>query len=230
MHRITKEPGYFAVDLHVHTIYSKDSLTGLSNLIESVQQRGLTSLAITDHNTVEGALRLRDIAPFPVIVGEEIRTCYGEISGLFIEHEIPRGLSPQETIAAIHEQGGLVYLPHPADSVRRSVLRQASVMAIIEQVDIIEVYNSRVLTNRDNRAAANLADTYHIAHGAGSDAHTPHEVGNAYVLIPQCDLTDATSFLAAIREGTVTGNLSNPLVHLSSTVAKIVKRLGLYQQ
>ena len=219
--------GSLAVDLHVHTIYSRDSLTSLPSLVVAVQRRGLSAVAITDHNETEGALRLRDIAPFPVIVGEEILTSDGEIIGLFLERKIPRRLSPLDTIAAIHEQGGLVYLPHPGDGVRHAVMRSDRMAAIIGQVDAVEVLNARVLFHRDNEAARRLADTHGIPHGAGSDAHTAAEIGQAYVLLPECDLTSPRSFLAAVRQGQTAGRLSSPLVHLASTVAKVVQRLGL---
>lgn len=227
MEPLPPEDGLIAVDLHVHTGYSKDSLTSLPDLIEAVRRRGLAAVAVTDHNRVDGALRLRDEAPFPVIVGEEVKTSRGEVIGLFLERHIPRGMSPRETVAAIREQGGLVYLPHPCDCVRRSVLRPEAVPDIIADVDIVEVINARVTLPGDNGRARALADEHGIAHGAGSDAHTPAEVGAAYALLPHCDLADATAFLEALRRGRVAGSLSLPWVHMSSTFAKAAKRLGL---
>lgn len=100
-------------DLHVHTCHSPDCLTSLENVVTMSVRRGLGALAITDHNSIEGALALRGMAPFPIIVGEEIDTSEGEITGLFLEEPIPRGLTPIETVARIKEQGGLVYVPPP---------------------------------------------------------------------------------------------------------------------
>jgi len=227
MTRIRVPAGQVACDLHVHTLYSKDSLSSLRGLIDAVRRRGLSGLAITDHNNIEGALRLRDVAPFSVIVGEEIRTREGEIIGLFLENLIPRDLSPEDTVAAIRQQGGLVYLPHPADGARRSPMRRDGVGRVIGSVDIIEVFNARVLLASYNRRARRLADEHGLPHGAGSDAHAPAEVGEAYVLMPECDMGDARAFLEALRHSRAVGRMSGPLVHLSSTAAKVVKRLGL---
>ncbi|NPV07836.1 MAG: PHP domain-containing protein [Anaerolineae bacterium] len=214
-----------AVDLHVHTLYSKDSLSTLEDLIAAAQAVRLSGLAITDHNQIEGALRLRDAAPFAVIVGEEVQTAEGEIIGLYLERRIPAGLSPEETVAAIREQEGLVYLPHPCDRIRRSTLSQAAIERIIGQVDAVEVINARVLSSRQNAEAWELAERHGIAMGAGSDAHTPGELAGAYVLLPLCDLTDASSFGNALRRARPMGGLNSPLVHLSSTLARLRKRL-----
>lgn len=218
--------GVLSVDLHTHTLYSKDSLTSLDAMIAAVKRAGLSAVAITDHNQIEGALRLRDRAPFPVIVGEEILTAEGEIIGLFLRERVPPRLSPEETIEAIRRQGGLVYLPHPVDLVRRSTILPAALERVIEQADAVEVINARVMSAARNDEARLLAERYGLAQGAGSDAHTPSEVGTAYVRIPACDLTDPVSFLAALAEGQPMGGLSSPLVHLASTWAKVRKRIG----
>lgn len=223
--RSAPPPDFLSVDLHVHTVYSKDSLTSLQKMIAAVQRAGLSAVAITDHNQIDGALRLRECAPFPVIVGEEIKTSEGEITGLFLKERIPPRLSPEETIAAIREQNGIVYLPHPADLVRRSTIVPAALERVIEQVDAIEVINARVMNASRNEEARRLAERHDLAQGAGSDAHTPAEVGTAHVLVPSCDLTDPVSFLAALKRGRPMGRLSSPLVHLASTWAKIRKRL-----
>jgi len=221
----TPPSGFLSVDLHVHTVYSKDSLTSLDQMVASVERADLSAVAITDHNQIDGALRLRDRAPFPVIIGEEIKTSEGEITGLFLRERIPPRLSPEETIAAIRAQGGIVYLPHPVDAVRTSTILPAALERVIQQVDAVEVINARVMSASRNTEARRLAERYGLAQGAGSDAHTPAEVGTAYVLVPRCDLTDASSFLAALAEGRPMGGLSSPLVHLASTWAKIRKRL-----
>ena len=100
------EPACLAVDLHVHTGLSPDSLTALPAIVEAVCARGLSALAITDHNEVDAALRLQEVAPFPVIVGEEVKTTQGEIIGLFLQRRVPKNMSPQETIAAIRGELG----------------------------------------------------------------------------------------------------------------------------
>lgn len=123
------------VDMHVHTCYSKDATLSLETIIDTCQRRGLDGVAITDHNTIAGALALKEIAPFLVIVGEEIDTTKGEILGLFLKEEIPGGLTPQEAMAHIREQGGLVGVSHPLDRLRRSAMRQVALLDILDELD-----------------------------------------------------------------------------------------------
>ncbi|MBC7261726.1 MAG: PHP domain-containing protein, partial [Chloroflexi bacterium] len=124
--------GRIKVDLHIHTCYSPDSLTSLEAVIAAALERGLGALAITDHNAIEGALALQRMAPFPVIVGEEILTAEGDIIGLFLQELIPPKLTPAQTIARIREQGGVVYIPHPFDF-RRSALPEPVLYSLLEQ-------------------------------------------------------------------------------------------------
>jgi len=218
-------PSRIRVDLHIHTCYSRDSLTSLQEIIATAPQRGLGALAILDHNTVDGGLALREMAPFPVIVGAEVMTTAGEIAGLFLNEAIPKGLSPQETVARIHDQGGLVYIPHPFDSLRSSRLEEAALMDILEQVDVLEVLNARVVRPADNERARLFAAAHGLPGAAGSDAHAPVEIGSAYVEMAPFDGRD--SFLQSLAQGTVRGSESPAHVHLFSTWAKIRKLLSL---
>jgi predicted metal-dependent phosphoesterase TrpH len=213
------------VDLHVHTCYSKDSLLSLEEVIAAAQRRGLGALAVLGHNTIDGALALRAMAPFPVIVGEEVFTTEGEVAGLFVQEVIPPGLTPAQTVERIQEQGGLVYVPHPFDSIRRPTLRQSGLMAILDQVDAIEVLNARVLLRSDNERAKRFAQTHRLPAGAGSDAHAALEIGQAYVEMEP--FTDRDSFLRSLASGQVCGGISSPLVHLFTTWAKIRKRMRI---
>ncbi len=213
------------VDLHIHSGYSRDSLNSVEEIIATAQQRGLGALAILDHDTIAGGLALRDVAPFPVIVGAEMMTTAGEIAGLFLSTEIPRGLSPQETVARIRDQGGLVYIPHPFDSLRRARLEEPALMAILEEVDILEVLNARVVRPADNERARLFAQAHGLAGAAGSDAHTPVEIGRAYVEMAPWE--DRNSFLRSLAQGSVRGSESPAHVHLFSTWAKIRKLLSL---
>ncbi len=212
------------VDLHVHTIHSPDSLTPCADVLRWADRRGIERLAITDHDTVAGALILSELAPERIIVGEEIRTSQGEIIGLFLEREIAPGLTPAETARRIHEQGGLVYVPHPTDRARlSSALAPQALAAISDQVDLIEVLNARVTFALDNRAAEELAYQYGLLRGAGSDAHQGYEIGSAYVETPP--FADAASLKSALAQGQIGGHLSFPLVHMGSTYAKLAKGL-----
>ena len=212
------------VDLHIHSLSSRDCLMSLDTIIRTVQKRGLDAIALTDHNTIAGALALAAIAPFPVIIGEEIKTTRGEITGLFLQDEIPSGQTPQETIEAIREQGGVVYIPHPLDRLRQSPLKRDALYALLDQVDALETLNARVILTRDNLDAQRLAAERGIAQGAGSDAHCPYEIGRAYVEMPS--FSDRDSFLRGLQQSTLCGALSPPWVHFSSTFAKRWKKLG----
>ena len=131
------------------------------------------AIAVLDHSEIEGALRLAEVAPFPVIVGEEVLTKEGEIGGLFLKERIPPGLPLKETADRIKEQGGLVYAPHPlARDVPRNIGKEA-LLSIIERVDIIEGFNARIRYQSDNEEAKEIARRYGIAVAAGSDAHFP---------------------------------------------------------
>lgn len=215
--------GRIKVDLHIHTCYSPDSLTPLEAVIAAALERGLGALAITDHNAIEGAIALQRMAPFAVIVGEEILTSEGDIIGLFLQEFIPPKLTPVQAIARIREQGGVVYIPHPFDF-RRSALPEPVLHAILEEVDAIEVLNARTLLPVLNERAQYFAHKHGLLCGAGSDAHTAAEIGQAYVEMPP--FTDKDSFLRNLADARVYGTLSLPHVHLFSTWAKMQKKKG----
>lgn len=212
------------VDLHTHTYFSPDSGARLEDIIAAVARRKLGAIAVTDHNLIDGALRLREIAPFPVIVGEEIMTTDGEIIGLFLEEHIPKLLSPEETVERIKAQGGLVYVPHPFDRVRGSHLRRETLERLVDRIDIIEVINSRVTLPADNRQADLFAKEHRLCRGAGSDAHLPAELGQAWVEL--APFAGAAEFLAHLRAGRVGGRLSTPLVHFATRWEKMKTRLA----
>lgn len=211
------------VDLHVHTCYSKDSFTSLEAVIEACRKQGIDKVAITDHNTIAGALALLEMAPDLVIVGEEIRTNVGEIIAYFLEEEVPKGLPLQESIARVREQGGVVGVPHPLDRLRRDALGRANLLTIIEQVDLLEVFNARTVFPSDNRRALSLARELGLLASAGSDAHTACEIGHAYVKMPA--FNDKGDFLCSLAQGQIVGRLTSPLIHLASTWAKLIKWL-----
>jgi predicted metal-dependent phosphoesterase TrpH len=211
------------VDLHVHTCYSKDSATSLEEVIQATRQHGLDRVAITDHNRLEGALRLRDLAPETVIVGEEIRTTQGELLGFFLEEEVPADLSPEEAIAHIRQQGGIVGVSHPLDRVRREAIAEKALEGLKGQLDCLEAFNARCLRPAYNHRAARLAAEWELPVTAGSDAHHPIEIGQAYVEMP--DFSGRDDFLEALGQGRVQGRLSPWWVHLCSTWAKIRRRM-----
>lgn len=209
-------------DLHVHTEYSVDCNTPLEKIVSRCLEIGINCIAICDHGTAEGALRMREIAPFKVIVAEEIMTPDGEIMGMFLEKTIPSRLPVKEVISRIRAQGGLVCIPHPFDLLRRSALRHDTIEKIADQIDIVEVFNSRIFFPQNSAKALAFATKYGITKSAGSDAHTPGEIGNAYVEMPEFRGKD--DFLKALEKGKITGHMTNPFIHFASAWTKLRKR------
>jgi predicted metal-dependent phosphoesterase TrpH/glycosyltransferase involved in cell wall biosynthesis len=190
------------VDLHMHTNHSHDCATPVDKLLETAKERGLGAIAVTDHNEVSGALEARERANgIKVIVGEEVKTAdQGEVIGLFIEEKIPRGLTLQETIAAIRSQGGLVYVPHPFDRMH-SVPDYEHLLDVVEDIDAIEVFNPRVAFTAFNEEAERFAAKYRIVAGAGSDSHVPQGLGS--VKIAMRDFDGAEEFLESLRDADI---------------------------
>ena len=198
-----------------------DCLSPLEQIVERCLELGINCIAIADHNTIAGALKLREIAPFKVIIAEEVLTPVGEIMGLFLSKAVPRGLSPQETISRIRSQGGLVGIPHPFGRSLPWNTNPLTSTEILSQVDIIETFNSRTPFSNSNAKAWKLAKEHGKAASAGSDAHTLGEIGRAYVEMPEFDGPD--DFINSLAQGKIFGQKSSYLAHFASTWAKIRK-------
>jgi hypothetical protein len=192
------------VDLHMHTDHSPDCATPVEVLLATARERGLGAIAVTDHNEISGALEARERAAahgVKVIVAEEIKTAgQGEVIGLFLEEKIPRGLSLQETIAAIRQQGGVVYVPHPFDRMH-AVPDYEHLLSHLEQIDAIEVFNPRVAIGAFNDEAARFASKYRIVAGAGSDSHVAQGLGS--VRIRMRDFDGPAEFLQSLRDADI---------------------------
>ena len=193
------------VDLHSHTMWSGDSTTTPDEVHDAVVESGLDVLCITDHNAIRGAQELAEQLPCRVIVGEELRTHAGEIIGLFLTERIPFGTSPREAAMAIRSQGGVVYVPHPFDPMRRN-LAEPALLELAEAgfIDAIEVFNAKTSLRHLNDRAADFAAKFDLAAGAGSDAHVPLALGSAYVEMP--DFDGPADFLRSLRQGRVVGH------------------------
>jgi predicted metal-dependent phosphoesterase TrpH/glycosyltransferase involved in cell wall biosynthesis len=194
------------VDLHMHTDHSYDCATPVEVLLAEARERGLGAIAITDHNEVSGALDARAKAPsgLKVIVAEEVKTAdQGEVIGLFIEEKIPRGMTLKETIAEIKRQGGIVYVPHPFDRLH-SVPDYENLLAVLDDVDAIEVFNPRVAISEFNEEAVRFAAKYRIPAGAGSDAHVPQGLGSVRIRMREFDGPD--EFLESLRDADIVRN------------------------
>jgi len=210
------------IDLHCHTFHSPDSLMTLDALLQSMDRRGLDMVAVTDHNTIAGARALHARVPGRVLIGEEIKTTQGELIALFVEEEVPPGLSPEETIARVHAQGALVGASHPLDRLRGDALGMANLESIHRGLDFLEVLNARMTFPRDNRLAREMAARWGLPGSAGSDAHAPSEVGRAYVdMLP---FEGPHDFLESLALAQIGGRLSSPVVHLYSIYARWHKR------
>lgn len=199
------------VDLHMHTDHSGDCATPVEVLLQTARDRGLGAIAITDHNEVSGALEAREIAKgmddLKVIVGEEVYTAgQGEVIGLFLEQKIPKGLSMRETIAAIRDQGGLVYVPHPFDRFH-SVPDYEHLLDIVEEVDLLEVFNPRVALSGFNEEAVRFAGKYRIVPAAGSDSHVAQGLGSVRQRIH--DFDGPAEFFEAMRDADITRKHKN---------------------
>ena len=201
------------VDMHTHSEYSPDSRTPLASQAAAIRAAGLNVVCATDHNTIEGALRLRELADgFRVIVGEEVSSRDGEIIGLFLDKPVPRGLSADETIARIHDQGGLVSVPHPFSRNRRFHLRRSVLERVWRDIDCIEVFNAREAFTQDNVRAAAFAKEKGLPGAVGSDAHRASEIGRAWVEVEEFAGRD--DFIAALREGSIIGKLTGNYIHV----------------
>jgi predicted metal-dependent phosphoesterase TrpH len=208
--RIAERP-LIEVDLHMHTDHSPDCATPVEVLLETARDRGLSAIAITDHNEVSGALEARRIAAgmddLKVIVAEEVKTAeQGEVIGLFLEEKIPRGMTMAETIAAIRDQGGLVYVPHPFDRFH-SVPDYEHLLDMVEEIDVLEVFNPRVALTAFNEEAERFARKYRIVPGAGSDSHVAQGLGSVRVRIH--DFDGPEEFLEAMRDADITRKHKN---------------------
>ena len=212
------------VDTHIHTSYSPDSLISPDGLLETCVRKGISCVAVTDHDTIEGALRLRELAPSRIIVGEEIHTTSGEITGLFLRESIQPRLSPMETIERIKDQGGLVYLPHPFDGMRGSVLEKQALEEVWKNVDIIEVFNSRNAFPWSNRKALKFASEKGIAFAVGSDAHSQYEIGRAYIMIEPFD--SAADFLSKLADAKIYTRKTPVAFNLVAKIYKIMRAIG----
>jgi predicted metal-dependent phosphoesterase TrpH len=212
------------VDLHCHTKASFDCLSAPAAVVKAAAERGLTHLAITDHDRIEGALEARELAPpgLTVLIGEEVKTRDGDLICVFLETAIPPGLSAEETIAAAREQGALVGIPHPFDRLRGSLLRDARLEALGASVDWVETHNARVV-GRGNEQAAAYAREQRLPGVAVSDAHSILEVGVAYTALDG-DPSTAAGLLAALASVQLVPGRASLVVRAWTPLAKLVQR------
>ena len=217
-------------DFHSHSHYSKDSLINPRTFVDRCVAKGVNCIAVTDHNEIEGAFVIQKLAhdtnaPLRVIIGEEVKTSEGEIIGLFLREKVARDMSPEETIKAIHAQGGLAVIPHPYDIFRRSVLTDEAIERVKHDVDAIEGFNCRNILGKHDAKARALAIEVDKPFTLGTDSHSPMEIGGAQLEID--DFETPEELLQVLRGGRIIGRRALPVVHWLSTWAKVRWRLGL---
>jgi predicted metal-dependent phosphoesterase TrpH len=210
-------------DFHIHNRFSRDSILSEDKFIRVAMERGLTHVAVTNHNNVEGAIAVRDRAAslgvdeqLTVILGEEVSTSDGEVVGIFLQRTIPRGLTAEQTADEIHAQGGLVSIPHPFDPFRASHIKAEPLerLATAGKIDMIEVFNSRVTFSRHNEQAAEFAAKHRIPGIACSDSHSAFEVAMSFNALPA--FTTADELREGLAENEWHGSRSTVLIHLTT--------------
>lgn len=211
------------LELHSHTLFSEDCLMRPADIVHTCRERGLGCLAVTDHNTIRGALAVQAVGPELVIVGEEIMTTQGELLAYFLKEEVPPGLSPTETIARLRAQGAVISVSHPFDRWRSGAWQESDLAAIIDLVDALEVFNARCYFAEDNERALAFAKKHRKLGTVGSDAHSYGELGRAVMQMPAAP-SNAQEFLASLADAQAITKLSSPLIHATSTFARYWKR------
>lgn len=213
----------FILEFHSHTLASKDSLLRPADLVAAARRKGIDRVVVTDHNSISGAFEAKRFDPERIIVGEEIMTTRGEILAAYVTEEIPAGLSPQETIRRLREQGAFISVSHPFDGWRKGGWAEADLLKILPLVDAIEVFNSRCMLPRSNLQAGEFARRNEIPGTVGSDAHAACELGRALLLLEPFEGPD--ELRAVIRRGIPKVRWSPPWFHLISRYAAIRKRI-----
>jgi len=216
-------------DLHCHTSASFDSLSKPRDVARVAAERGLTHLAITDHDRIDGALAARDTAPdgLHIIIGQEVRTSAGDLIALFVEKPIAPGMAPADAASAIRDQGGAVGLAHPYDRFRAGAGRpgwEDQLTALLPLLDYVETWNSRLMLGDGNRRAAELAHAHELPGVAVSDAHTLLEVGVSYTILDG-PLESAEQLRAALPGAAIVTSHGSRFVRLGMPFIKLVQRM-----
>lgn len=214
--------GIWRVDLHTHTCFS-DGTTDIAQHLRAAHRAGLQRVAVTDHNTLQGALEAVRLEGEFVIPGEEIETTEGELLGYFVREKVPSGLQPEEAIARLRDQGAVISVAHPFDRLR-APWREDALLRILPLVDAIEGFNARCMSAGSNWKAAAFALAQRKPVTAGSDAHSAFELGAAG--LEMAPFADAESFRAALADALPFGRASSRWVHIISRYGRLRRRLG----
>ena len=211
------------IDFHMHSSGSHDCLSHPEAVLAMALSRGVGRIALTDHNRLDVSLAMAERHPDAVIPAEEVRTAEGiDVIGLYLRSEIPKGTPAREVCDRVHDQGGVVYLPHPYAAGKGGNGRHAEALA--PHVDVVEVFNGRLHEPRQNELAEELAERHGRLRGAGSDAHTLGEVAKSWVELP-VHPNEPAALMEALALGRVHGATAGRWVHLASGWAKVRQRL-----
>ena len=222
-----KDKKLIRAEFHCHTVYSLDSSNRIPQLLKTARERGIQCLAITDHNTIQGALRAKEMDPELVIVGEEILTTEGELLAYFLKEKVPKRLSPLETIELLKKQGAFIAVPHVFDR-RRHGWRMEDLVGILPYVDALEVFNARCLRGRINQLGREFAEEQKFAMMAGSDAHSLVELGLASVWLPAFNSAD--ELRKALKNGRIEGRMLSPWDHLKASTQIAAGRVNPFKE
>jgi predicted metal-dependent phosphoesterase TrpH len=220
------EQGLIRAEFHCHTVYSRDSSNRLPQLLQAAEERDIRRLAITDHNTIQGALLAREMDPERVVVGEEILTTQGELLAYFLTEAVPGRLSPMETIERLKKQNAFIVVPHVFDR-RRHGWRMRDLEEILPFVDALEVFNARCLSSRINRLGREFAAERGFAMTAGSDAHSTVELGLASVWLPS--FNSPAELREALKRSNIEGRMLSPLDHFMASALIAAGRLNPFK-
>jgi predicted metal-dependent phosphoesterase TrpH len=211
---------------HVHTDYSDDSDNNIGHLLDAAARCGVDVMAVTDHDTLDGARALADEAPpgLTIIVGQEISTTDGHLIGLFLHEAIAPGLPVRATAREVQRQGGLVVVPHPFNIMFGCGLREA-VYDVIDLIDIVEVSNAQNLLPFPNRKAGQFANFSELPMLVGADSHHRDSLCASYQLLPPFD--SPVSFLAAVNQALLVPGRHTLGYFTRSAMIVLRDRLGL---
>jgi predicted metal-dependent phosphoesterase TrpH len=214
-------------DMHVHSVYSPDSVNSIRTIVQSWRKNRVLPL-VCDHDTIRGSVEvcagIQETDPdIPVILAEEIMTRDGEIIGAFLTEEVPPGLSAEETLDEIRDQGAVSVVPHPFCTYRKSTIDRQALLRVAGRVDCIEGYNARVIRGEGNRMAIEFADRYRKPVSAGSDAHTPFELSTNYLSVRPFGTPG--ELLRNLSEARISFPGANPGVHYITKLVKAFRSL-----
>lgn len=213
------------IEMHVHTRFSNDSLLPLSAIYLMCKFKKISCIAITDHNSIEGAIRFKEKFEkkgLKVVIGEEIMTSNGEIIGLFLKKKIEKGMCPNKTIEEIIKQGGIVYIPHPFDLKRnKSVLDIKYIRNNVDRISLMEVHNGRNISKEYSKKQREIAEKFNFIKVVGSDAHTIFELGRNYMEIDNFNTKE--QFIDAISNAKITSASCLKVCHNLTKFSKCIK-------